>query len=521
MALLVGAASLTLPDLFDANVFKTASLSIAAGVILLATSMRNRGLIQDAQAWFASGAGRLLVASTTIGALGSVSLLSRAAVVDRMLFFLLAQIAAILGWHASQRKGSSLTFAIFVAGFVTASTALFQAMGLEQRLTPGPEEIVALSGNSTRAGLLLGMTLPVAVAGLLNRAGIGKMAFCLTMLNSGALMLTLARGGRWAGALGTAMVIGIWWFRQTASDQAIKKRAFLCVMLAIAAGLALAWIVGGDSIWAAEKLENSASVFSGADPTTEVRLSLWRASEAMAKDALFFGHGLGRFGEVFPLYREAAEAALPGLGGAQTRVIHPHNELLLVLCESGAIGLCLWIGLLAATAWKAGQNLLVRPTSHSLAVGGILMAGLIGGMVQDGWTSPGTALPFFAALGWTWATKRDGTALEETPPILLRGGVVLFGLSLIILALPRLQTHLGMKNFYQVAATEGVNRASLSILAAAAESDPTDYDAQQLMAYWGDQYLAALEQVDAVALADLLQAIERAKRRVKSLAPEL
>ena len=81
------------------------------------------------------------------------------------------------------------------------------------------------------------------------------------------------------------------------------------------------------------------------EPTsTGIRLELWRRTLPIIATAPVFGHGLHQWA---PLYRQSIEG-LPDFDAFLMG--HPHQELLLILAEQGAVGLLVYLLLLVALA---------------------------------------------------------------------------------------------------------------------------------------------------------------------------
>ncbi len=536
------AAWVTLPDLFDVDIFKAALTAIVGALVVLPLLVGPARARDDITTWFSSGIGRGLVLVTAVSAIGSVTVLVHASVVDRLLVFAVSQMAALAGLRAARARTGLFTGVLLAATTPVAVVALTQALGWTSALTPGPEEVVSLLGNSTRAGALLALGIPAAVMltvfTVLRRGTItlgATLAALLVALHTAACLLTLARGARLAVLAGLVVTVAFVVLASTRGrlpreQSARLSRALGTAGIALAIGVGLAAFTNPDQVWTARKLDTSAPILSGTDLTTNVRLSLWDATLDMTADHRMFGVGLGRYGEVFPRYRDPVEAALPGLAGATTVAQHPHNEALFVFAEGGLVAGAILVLLLAATMRRTWLRAVSDPDCDDLAATGVVTAGFALGMVQDAWTTVGTAVPIFAALGllWSvpWTARHPLQDLGATTPsrgarLALAAVTALAALALIGQAVPRLQTHLGLREFYtQAAALEA--RTSVSIddfeaafatLIEAADADPTDVAAQQLVIHFGT---GALAQTESAAIT---AAVERSRKRLEVLRP--
>jgi len=535
MLLLVFAAMAAMPDLFDVETLKRSVTALLAAVVILPLlAFAGREALSE---WFTSTGARLLILVTGLSLVAAYLHLGEAAVTDRLLTFGLLNTAAVLGVLAARRDPGALGRAIGWAALLPALIAWGQALGWERGLTPGAQEIVALSGNSTRAGALLALgTLAWVVrlawaeklsAGMASARGKLELPPMVALaLVSGALVLTRARGARMAAALalGVALiVIGVAALRAARGTQRPVLRPAL---LGLVAGIGLAALVGGSDSLMAHKLEGDGAILEGGDLTTNVRLALADSTADMVRASPWSGVGLGRFRAEFPPFRDAVEASLPGLAGAETEAHHPHNEFLLVAAEGGlpaALFLLLFAILTLVRAWRLAAHG-EGPGVTALLV---LLAGALLALVQDAWTDPATALPIFAAAGFAWAARdaerRNESALDpgggSPAGVAITLATLLLALGLGLLAWPRLDAHLSLRSFYLRAEQAGgvIGPSSFAALLHAANVAPGDVDVQRMMLIYGTQYAPRAPDIDAKVAA--IKAVERARERLALLAP--
>jgi len=510
--LLCAAALVAMPDLFDLDAFKLATVSLLAAVVLLPRLLLTGR--DDLRAWVACPGGWLYLVSIAWALVASLSVLGHASVADRVLCALLATLAATLGLRAARSAAHSLSGAMVLVTIVTAVVALLQAVGIEERLTAGEPDVVSLMGNSTRAGALLALGLPVALVALLHPDEQGghhrvRLAASALTLGTAALILTRARGAWLGAALGMAAV------------------ALLCMpelrkhlrtwLLPVAGGIALALVLaGGFDVLTGSKLPGSGNPITGDDVTTRVRLSVWRGTLDMIAAEPLTGSGLGRYRERYVPFRDPGEASLPGLAGAPTEVDHPHNEPLLAFAEGGLPGGLALLAFAALTLWRALRRAPRGDTGDKTALA-ILLSGCVVGLVQNAWISPGTALPFFAASGWVWSRQSAGGTESAGARTLTGVGILAAIAVLFVLALPRAQSQWLVRSFYVQAADEGIDAASFETLVAGADADPGDLDAQRLLLGYGEQILSLGVPWAARAEAP----VQRARERVAELAPHV
>lgn len=526
--LVLAAALFMLPGApIDSDVLKGAFCAVFIVPLVLVSIAWREGTAAGA---FLGTAGlRLYVGSILLAVLGGwmaggFDATLPSSVPDRIIIVALSLTAALVGAVAARRHPDALWSAAGLAGAISGVYALRQALGFEQAFSPPPEltngikEVVALMGNSTRAGALLALALPALAAVTLTRldktrprhADTRSLAWpvCALVLVATALLLTQARGARLAALAGVVVVM---------AARGFTGRRSLVVGGALALSLLATSALGGLDVLLARKLPDSAPILSGQDVTTSVRLEVWRSTTTMVADGPGLGHGLGLYRESFAPYRSAAESELPGLHGAATEVWHPHSEWLLSAAEGGWAALALLALFAGATLVRARRNYRQDHVGGDLVALGVMTAGLVVASVQDAWSSPGTAVIVFAAAGHVWspllthsdADKRRGLAL---------GLALAISLALAFLAWPRWAGHHGAWSFQsQAAAAGGIRFEDFDTLASAAAAAPHDIDLQRMTRHIGLRLLSAVPpehraEVSAV-LADVVLRIEALQAR--------
>jgi len=535
LPLLLAAGALTaLDNVWDAGVIKIAVCALLAGALLLpALAWRGRDAIG---AWFTSAGGRLLLLSTALALPMAWEAVQLSTVTDRMLLFGLANVAAVSGLAAARARPGALGWSVTAVAAVAAGVCLAQAAGLEQTLTPGPEEVVGLAGNSIRAGALCALGLVAAAGRLLVPAGATARSALSSVLAGGgvalisaALLLTRARGARWVALAALLVLLVLAWRRHGAG----LRRGALTLALALLAGLAVAAAVGGSDALSGRKLEQQAPILSGRDLTTGVRLELYRGALQMLADHPGLGVGFGRYAQHAGAYRSPDEAALPGLAGGITVAEHPHNELLLAFVEGGWPAGLLLLALLVLALRRAWRRA-ARCEGHAGLVDlGLLATGMLLGLGQDAWSDPGTALVFFAALGAAFSATPAGRADGEAPHPSeiphpsdraalpgLAGALLalLLGAGLIVGAWPRLDAHMSLRSFLLRTEAEGrITPTGFHLLQHAAETAPGDEAVQRLLLDFGQLYLPTVYNDDGKE--QVQDVLFEAQRRLHALAP--
>jgi O-antigen ligase len=98
------------------------------------------------------------------------------------------------------------------------------------------------------------------------------------------------------------------------------------------------------------------------DIPTNIRWNIWADTVAMWRDAPVFGHGLGTFPQIFPLYQT--------LNLENQLVLHPESSWLLWLAEIGALPLLLGAALLFVFIGKNVREMFVREHGFFLRAAG-------------------------------------------------------------------------------------------------------------------------------------------------------
>jgi len=141
--------------------------------------------------------------------------------------------------------------------------------------------------------------------------------------------------------------------------------------------------------------------------STGIRLELWRKTIPIVESAPWFGHGLHQWA---PLYRKSIEGT-PDMHGFLMG--HPHQEMLLILAEQGAVGLLIYLILVIALA-RYIQRL--EPPEQGLYAS-ILLIYLVAGLANGLWadfTHRNVFVLLLACIPMASARTRPDTPLPGT-----------------------------------------------------------------------------------------------------------
>jgi O-antigen ligase len=219
------------------------------------------------------------------------------------------------------------------------------------------------TGSLFAMAIILGIGC-VAHAGAQKRFDLlftGVFAICLIMAG---LLRTQSRGALLALGIG----FSVFCIAMIAKAQTRK---------AVAIALAIALLLGGAALVAGEKTLGRlrATTSQGVpDDSARARISIWRDTLKMAKDAPVLGYGLGAFQSVFPFYQD--------LQAEDVTVKHPESSVLQWLVEMGALPLLMFAVVGVAFLVPHVSFAFQRRSSFFLAIGGF---GAMGVLLAHAW----------------------------------------------------------------------------------------------------------------------------------------
>ncbi|MFH2001327.1 MAG: O-antigen ligase family protein, partial [Planctomycetota bacterium] len=332
------------------------------------------------------------------------------------------------------------------AGTATAGYALLQSAGFEPFYLSNPQrDPVSFLGNTNELAEVMALLIPMAMALIFDvRKSVFRAAMACLPLLIAAIWISGGRGGMLAALCG-GLVFFMIMPRAMRVENAetlpsgrrpgsIGKRVWIVAGVA-GLGLILASAVGSKQHLVLKKIDSDASIFSADYPTNQVRIEIWKSTLSMISDHPVFGSGPCRFRMTYPPYRSRIEAELPGLMGARTEVIDPHNEFLWAAAEGG---------LPAGIAFAIFCFLLIRAgirsaTEAAKTRGDLLMAGLAGSatafavlsLFRSPLHNPATAVILFLIAGQLSAETLPHEA-GTRPFSLVKKASALIGLGMLL-----------------------------------------------------------------------------------------
>lgn len=223
--------------------------------------------------------------------------------------------------------------------------------------------------NHTACFLAMGVLLGCGL--LVNSARHKKQfpavaSFVVLLVVFVALLLSKSRGGLIALAIG--MVI-------YASLILLKARNRASVF-GVAGGALVFGVVG--LAFGAKVLSRFNAAGEGEIPTN-IRWEVWKNTLVMWKDAPLFGHGLGTFPQVFPLYQT--------LNLENQMVIHPESSWLLWLAELGLVPLAVCAGAAIVFYWKNIRDTFEKKQGFYMRASGLAAVAVL--TFHSMWDVPG------------------------------------------------------------------------------------------------------------------------------------
>ncbi len=362
------------------------TMIMVAGVLLLVAVFISKTLLSDKEFKFRYSSVNLFMllfgAVYVWGVINSYAKLSSAKCVLVYLAFMLVYYL-ILNLLSDRKRLWTLFRLLCVASVPCAVLGIYQYMNPEQ-LTVWQDadmfddiagRIVSFFENPNVYGEYLIIMILVHVGVILHseRASAKLFYFVSLAMNVLCMFLTYSRGC-W---IGVAVALMLFFF--------MKRRGWF--IAAICVGFVSLFFLP-ESI-----INRILSIGNLADTSTSYRMYIWEGTVHMLKDFWITGVGVGSdaFNHIYPIYSYGAIAAP-----------HPHNLYLLILSETGLIGILTFICLIVLVIKKlfvvANKNDMFCSTFAAILLSAIL-GFLIQGVFDNVWYNYRVFLFFFIIVG--------------------------------------------------------------------------------------------------------------------------
>lgn len=252
---------------------------------------------------------------------------------------------ALLQFNLTDREKLSILLLIFISAVIESVIGIMQFFGLYRYIpiTPSPE--VGMVGgafqqkNLFASWIATGLIISLYIITTDRFESYKKIPFLAsTAILSLSLTIAYSRTGLLGVGFGMAVILTMVWKRYLA-----VKRALIVWLLAffigIAGGLYLLSIK--DNLGIKKLITRQIEWFSNTQqPSYTHRIVMARASLSMFKEKPLFGHGFSNFGSLYMYYQGRLIKSEPEykevIGDNYTS--HPHNEILLIISETGIAG---------------------------------------------------------------------------------------------------------------------------------------------------------------------------------------
>ncbi|MDW7972120.1 MAG: Wzy polymerase domain-containing protein, partial [Thermodesulfovibrio sp.] len=253
-----------------------------------------------------------------------------------------------------------ILFLIFISAVIESFIGIIQFFGLYRYIpvTPSPEAGLVggvfqqknLFASWIATGLVISLYL-LPTAWIRSFSSIKKILFFAGIF---LLSLNIITAQSRTGLLGLAVAMVLIFLAKWNNYKAIKKSVFVWSMVFIAGVSAGFLLLSFKDQLGIEKLAlKKIKWFSDPEQISyRERILMYETSLEMFKEKPLTGHGFSNFGSLYMYYQAKVKKSNPdyykGSGNQYTH--HPHNEISLIVAESGILGilgiLCLFYGFL-------------------------------------------------------------------------------------------------------------------------------------------------------------------------------
>ncbi|MCX7724235.1 MAG: Wzy polymerase domain-containing protein [Thermodesulfovibrio sp.] len=267
---------------------------------------------------------------------------------------------SLMQYDLSNRYKLFILFLIFISAVIESFIGIIQFFGVYRYIpvTPSPEAGLVggvfqqknLFASWIATGLVISLYL-LPTAWIRSFSSIKKILFFAGIF---LLSLNIITAQSRTGLLGLAVAMVLIFLAKWNNYKAIKKSVFVWSMVFIAGVSAGFLLLSFKDQLGIEKLAlKKIKWFSDPEQISyRERILMYETSLEMFKEKPLTGHGFSNFGSLYMYYQAKVKKSNPdyykGSGNQYTH--HPHNEISLIVAESGILGilgiLCLFYGFL-------------------------------------------------------------------------------------------------------------------------------------------------------------------------------
>lgn len=255
---------------------------------------------------------------------------------------------ALLQFNLSTKERLSILLLVFISAVIESFIGIMQFFGLYRYIpiTPAPE-IGMVGGafqqkNLFASWIATGLIISLYFIATNRFKTYNKKIKTILFIGVGLLSLNLIIAGARTGLLGTALAMMLILPLRRKHYAVFRKNLiiwFMVFFIGIAGGFYLLSIK--DKLGIKKLTTKQIEWFSDVQQTSYTeRILMYKASFNMFKEKPLFGQGFANFGSLYMYHQAKAKRdnqQYKDVGGNYTS--HPHNELFLIIAESGITGI--------------------------------------------------------------------------------------------------------------------------------------------------------------------------------------
>jgi O-antigen polymerase len=255
---------------------------------------------------------------------------------------------ALLQYDLSSRERLSILLIVFISAVIESTIGIMQFFGLYRYIPITPAPDIGMVGgafqqkNLFASWIATGLVISLYFIATNRFKTYNKKIKTILFIGVGLLSLNLIIAGSRAGFLGTALAMMIILPLRRKHYAVFRKNLiiwFMVFFIGIAGGFYLLSIK--DKLGIKKLTAKQIEWFSDVQQTSYTeRILMYKTSFNMFKEKPLFGQGFANFGSLYMYHQAKMKKANPqykDMGGSYAS--HPHNELFLILSESGIAGI--------------------------------------------------------------------------------------------------------------------------------------------------------------------------------------
>lgn len=282
-------------------------------------------------------------------------------------------------------------YSSILARAVALATVGLSAITMYYYLVIGKIDQCPVMANKNLLSSALFLTLPFCLYGILvlRRLWRATSMFAATMALTNIFLLQTR--AVWVGLLTSAVATTVVWgfLHRKWRDSQQRESTFSRGLIYIVAALVIVFSVSGYFCWRSNSarayISRIRSVCSFKTEANRERLLMWRQSLELVDDNPVLGVGAGNWKITLP------SRGLERLTERSFRRVHfqrPHNDYVWVLCETGMVGLVLYLSIFGIVIGYILRIIIRHPDAHDRLVVLLMFFGIVGYMTISFFSFP-------------------------------------------------------------------------------------------------------------------------------------